>query len=149
VELVSKLDEFGKFGWIALAVLGFWLRWPIGLAIILFLVFSGRIRQWRYERRGQWYNMQQQQNGGGWGPWAGMGKWGCGGGARGGYNAAPSGNKAFDEYRAETLRRLEEEQQEFQAYLERLRQARDKAEFDQFMAERRNRNVTNGQTETV
>ena len=48
-----------------------------------------------------------------------------------------SGNAAFDEYRAETLRRLEEEQKELVAYLERLRRAKDKAEFDQFMAERR------------
>ena len=47
------------------------------------------------------------------------------------------GNAAFDEYRRETLRRLEEEQKEFEAYLERLRAAKDKAEFDQFMAERR------------
>ena len=51
--------------------------------------------------------------------------------------AGPSGNWAFDEYRAETLRRLEDEQREFLAFLERLRHAKDKAEFDQFMAERR------------
>ena len=47
-----------------------------------------------------------------------------------------SGNRAFDEYRAETLRRLEEEQRAFQEYLDRLRMAKDRAEFDQFMAER-------------
>jgi len=35
------------------------------------------------------------------------------------------------------LRRLEEEVDEFQAFLQRLRHAKDKAEFDQFMAERR------------
>ena len=50
-----------------------------------------------------------------------------------------SGNHAFDEYRTETLRRLEEEQREFKEFLERLRFAKDKTEFDQFMAERRNR----------
>ena len=48
-----------------------------------------------------------------------------------------SGNRAFDEYRAETLRRLEEEEREFRAFLDRLRHAKDKAEFDQFMAEMR------------
>jgi hypothetical protein len=54
--------------------------------------------------------------------------------------AAPtSGNRAFDEYRAETLRRLEEEQKEFGSFLDRLRFAKDKAEFDQFMAECRQR----------
>jgi len=35
------------------------------------------------------------------------------------------------------LRRLEEEQKEFFDFLERLRHARDKEEFDQFMADRR------------
>ena len=50
-----------------------------------------------------------------------------------------SGNRAFDEYEAETLRRLEEEQREFRDFLARLRMAKDKAEFDQFMAERRAR----------
>lgn len=48
-----------------------------------------------------------------------------------------SGNRAFDDYRAETLRRLEEEQREFAAFLDRLRFAKDKAEFDDFMASRR------------
>ena len=50
-----------------------------------------------------------------------------------------SGNRAFDEYRTETLKRLEDEQREFRDFLARLRQAKDKAEFDQFMAEQRNR----------
>jgi hypothetical protein len=50
-----------------------------------------------------------------------------------------SGNRAFDEYRNETLHRLEEEQQEFREFLNRLRHAKDKVEFDQFMSERRNR----------
>ncbi|REC57049.1 DUF2852 domain-containing protein [Rhodosalinus sediminis] len=47
-----------------------------------------------------------------------------------------TGNSAFDAYKAETLRRLEEEQHAFESFLERLRAARDKAEFDQFMEER-------------
>jgi hypothetical protein len=64
------------------------------------------------------------------------GRWysACGGGA------ASSGNAAFDEYREETLRRLEEEQKDFRDFLDRLRQAKDKAEFDQFMANRTGRN---------
>ena len=59
-----------------------------------------------------------------WGPW---------------HQAPSSGNRAFDEYRTETLKRLEEEQKEFRDFLERLRFAKDKTEFDEFMAERRNR----------
>jgi hypothetical protein len=51
----------------------------------------------------------------------------------------PSGNHAFDEYREETLKRLEEEAEAFQSFLERLRMAKDRTEFEQFMAERRSR----------
>ena len=47
-----------------------------------------------------------------------------------------TGNSAFDAYKADTLRRLEEEQDKFEAFLERLRDAKDKSEFDQFMDER-------------
>lgn len=47
-----------------------------------------------------------------------------------------TGNNAFDAYKADTLRRLEEEQNNFESFLERLRDAKDKAEFDQFMDER-------------
>jgi hypothetical protein len=64
---------------------------------------------------------------------------GCwGGGWHDDRNSRRSGNVAFDEYRRETLRRLEEEQKEFVEYLDRLRAAKDKSEFDQFMSERRN-----------
>ena len=47
---------------------------------------------------------------------------------------APSTNTA-----TRRCKRLEEEQREFRDFLERLRFAKDKAEFDAFMAERRNR----------
>jgi hypothetical protein len=54
---------------------------------------------------------------------------------RGNWWGQPSnGNHAFDDYRAETLRRLEDEQREFKEFLKRL--ARDRAEFDQFMNDR-------------
>ncbi len=64
----------------------------------------------------------------------GPGRW-----YRGGAAFKPSGNRAFDEYREETLRRLEDEYEEFQSFLEKLRHARDKAEFDQFMEDREKR----------
>ena len=51
----------------------------------------------------------------------------------------PSGNAAFDSYKTETLRRLEEEQRAFEEFLGRLREAKDKAEFDQFMEDRARR----------
>ena len=108
-------------------VLGFWLFWPIGLGILAFLALTGRLRHCRMAGVGRWYNGPPGQGGGcGWGWHGGRSRY-----------APPSGNAAFDEYRAETLRRLEDEQKEFVEYLERLRRAKDKAEFDQFMAERR------------
>jgi hypothetical protein len=51
--------------------------------------------------------------------------------------ATTNGSSAFDEYRAETLRRIEREHGEFQEFVEHLRMAKDKAEFDQFIAARR------------
>ena len=58
-----------------------------------------------------------------------------------------SGNRAFDEYRAETLRQLEAEQRAFQEYLTRLRLAKDRAEFDEFMADRGARPDSGSQAE--
>ncbi len=68
----------------------------------------------------------------------------------GGFGPASSGNRAFDEYRMETLRRLEEEQTEFRDFLDRLRHAKDKDEFDQFMAQHRPRpaSPTDGQPQS-
>ncbi|MEJ2035443.1 MAG: DUF2852 domain-containing protein [Maritimibacter sp.] len=47
-----------------------------------------------------------------------------------------TGNSSFDAYREDTLKRLDEEQDSFEGFLERLRSARDKQEFDNFMDER-------------
>src|SRR5207237_10507535 len=57
----------------------------------------------------------------------------------GGFGPPSSGNRAFDEYRVETLKRLEEEQVEFREFLDRLRHAKDKEEFDAFMAQHKQR----------
>ena len=50
-----------------------------------------------------------------------------------------SGNAAFDAYRADMIERLEKEQVNFEAFLGRLRAAKDEAEFDDFMDERARR----------
>jgi hypothetical protein len=109
-------------------VLGFILWWPVGLAILFYMIGSGRMGCRAFRRYGN--NPSSPWQGGA--PWAGWKNW-CGGER----TARTSGNRAFDEYRAETLRRLEEEQKDFAAFLERLRFAKDKAEFDQFMTDRR------------
>ena len=131
------LDDIGKPAWIALTVVSFILFWPLGFLVLGFLIGSGRMGCWGHQRNGErWQRrmerMQQRMQ-------EGAARW-CGPRAGAGWSAGPSsGNWAFDEYRADTLRRLEEEQREFTEYLERLRRAKDKAEFDQFMAEMRRR----------
>lgn len=137
MPITAKLDEFGKPAWIALIVLGFWAFWPLGLAILAFTIWSGRMgcgyHHGGYDR---WqHKMERMQRKMDW-MRAKMG-----GGASWSHYPS-SGNRAFDEYRAETLRRLEDEQREFRDFLDRLRMAKDKAEFDQFMAERRGSSST-------
>jgi hypothetical protein len=119
--VAAKLDDLGKPAWIALMILGFMVWWPLGLATLAFLIGSRRMGCGNF-RGFNW--------GGPSGRHPGMGM---------GWHPGSSGNRAFDAYRAETLRRLEDEQREFRDFLDRLRMAKDKAEFDQFMADRRNR----------
>lgn len=47
-----------------------------------------------------------------------------------------SGNASFDAYRSDMISRLEEEQDNFEAFLGRLRDAKDRSEFERFMDER-------------
>jgi Protein of unknown function (DUF2852) len=131
--LVERVDDYGKPAWIALMVLGFIIWWPIGLAILGFLLWSRRMG-WGCGHRRSWGAWQEGREERRDGP-----RWGRRSGWEGRYG---SGNSAFDAYRMETLRRLEDEQREFTEFLNNLRQAKDKAEFDQFMAERRSRPQT-------
>lgn len=54
----------------------------------------------------------------------------------------PSGNASFDAYRNELLNRLEDEQTRFDGFLSRLRDAKDKSEFDSFMVQRERQMAT-------
>jgi len=112
------LDAKGKGAWIAAMVLGFILFWPIGLALLAYMIWSKRMFS------GSCGNRRVLN-------------------ARTAFKT--SGNSAFDAYKAETLRRLEEEQSSFEAFLKRLREAKDKAEFDQFMDERDRRSNAAGE----
>jgi hypothetical protein len=131
-------NPWGRHGWgpdyfqlwsmsrpllIAATIMGFLIWWPVGLALLFVSIWNRRVGRWAFGQRGY-------ANASPWAAWMSC----CGGRA-----AQSSGNRAFDQYREETLRRLEEEQKEFAAFLDRLRVAKDKAEFDQFMAERRQR----------
>jgi hypothetical protein len=105
------LDDKGKGAWIAAMVLGFIFFWPVGLALLFYMIWSKRMfsksNRTAHSMTGHAVSAMRT-----------------------------TGNSAFDAYKADTLRRLEEEQDNFETFLERLRDAKDKAEFDQFMNDR-------------
>lgn len=136
MALTETLDEWGKPAWIGLVILGFMIFWPLGFVALGFAIGKGRIMgcggrmgPGRWERK--MTRMQERMD-------TMRGRMERAG-ERWGRTPSASGNSAFDAYREETLRRLEEEQREFRDFLDRLRFAKDKTEFDQFMAERRDR----------
>jgi hypothetical protein len=147
-------------------ILAFIAWWPLGLLVLAFMIGTGRMAYamgcWShrcndfrgYDGTSRWHSkMEWMQDH--WqskierlqskmdhlrgrmertrsGRDAGASSWGSPWGS-----PRSSGNRAFDEYREQTVKRLEEEQREFREFLERLRFAKDRQEFDQFMAERR------------
>jgi hypothetical protein len=92
MQLVATLDEYGKPAWITAMIAGFLLWWPIGLGVLAYLIWSGRMGcsgnrvAWK-----QYFTDEARRFGGGMTAFS------------------STGNRAFDEYRSETLRRLEEE----------------------------------------
>ena len=108
----SWLDERGKGAWLAAMILGFIFLWPVGLAILFYMIWSNRMSGSFFCNRSSKKISRRRAD------------------------PQSSGNLAFDAYRDDTLKRLEDEQTAFQAFLQRLREAKDKTEFDQFMNER-------------
>lgn len=106
------LDARGRAAWIIAMILGFVVFWPVGLALLAYMIWSKRM--FSCSKRGT-----QAQ-----------------------YYASSTGNSAFDAYREETLKRLEDEHREFVDFLQKLREAKDKAEFDQFMEQRGDKSDT-------
>jgi hypothetical protein len=118
---------------IALMVFGFIVWWPLGLAMLAYIVWgenfggSAEKAQRFVHKSSNWVrNCSPRRASGAW--------------------SSTSGNAAFDDYRAEQLRRLEEERRRldeeinaFHDYMANLRKARDREEFDRFM---RDRNAT-------
>lgn len=106
--------------WLAFMIVGFVVFWPVGLAILIYLMWSGKMNccigkmtAWKGDGVKCWDISHRESRG--------------------------SGNTAFDEYRETTLKRLEEERREFTQFLDRLRRAKDQDEFDVFMAEQQAR----------
>lgn len=116
-RIEAWLDAKGRFAWIAAMVLSFVFFWPLGLFFVFYITYTNRwssekmfgcaARRGRHDHRHAFHRAYQ-----------------------------PSGNSAFDSYKSEMLKRLEDEQTAFESFLQRLRDAKDKSEFDAFMADR-------------
>ena len=118
---IARIDDFGRSAWLVLMVLGFVLYWPIGLAILAYIIWSrrmwsgpmgcggwghrGDVEEWRqraiervnraaehWERKRARWEERMQRHGGYRG-------WGSREGLR------DTGNRAFDEYLKERRNR--------------------------------------------
>ncbi|MCF3639942.1 DUF2852 domain-containing protein [Rhizobium sp. TRM95111] len=117
---------------IALMVLGFVVFWPLGLAMLAYILFGERLKGFRKdanEAADGFFDAFKRKGGA------------C---RRRAYHRYSTGNVAFDDWRDAELKRLEEERhkldemrEEFDAYVRELRKAKDQDEFDRFMRERR------------
>ncbi len=110
------LDSKGRGAWIGSMILSFIFFWPLGLFFVFYITVTNR---WS---RNMFGSCSRRRHARDWQTAHRM--------------ARTSGNSAFDSYKADTLRRLEEEQDAFEAFLDRLRAAKDKSEFDAFMEDR-------------
>jgi hypothetical protein len=129
------LSSMGRWSaWeIGAMVAGFVVFWPLGL-IALFLKWkNGEMWKGSADTAAPWASFKAPDLSG-WN-WKGQAS---------SYGFAGSGNAAFDTYKREQLKRLDEErrrlddeQKAFRNFVERLRRAKDQDEFDRFMNERR------------
>ena len=119
-------------------VLGFIVFWPIGLAILGYKFWQSRYGgpDLQTLATNKWEDARAMM--------ATNSSWGCGSMRRASRFYAASGNAAFDEWRTAELARLDEErrkldeaQREFAEYVDAIRRAKDREEFERFMAERR------------
>jgi len=115
---VKPVRHRKKSGWtpigIAAMVLGFMVAWPVGLGVLAYILWGGRVDDLISDLIDT---------------------------IKGATRRTPpsSGNAAFDEYKAATLRDLEEQQAHFADYVDQLRQARDRDEFEHFMNSRKSK----------
>lgn len=117
---------------IGLMVVGFMIYWPLGLAMLAYILWGERLETFRQD-----VNRSTDR------VFGGLRR----SGAAMPFATPRTGNVAFDEWREKELARLDEERRklmqasaEFEAYARELRRAKDAEEFDRFMASRRNGN---------
>ena len=122
---------------IAMMVLGFVIFWPLGLAMLAYILFGDRLQEFKRDANKMFDGKMRR------------------GAAHHHFGRAPygaSGNAAFDDWRKQELERIEEERRkldemkaEFDGYLQELRRAKDQEEFSRFMRERKEQGGTGPQ----
>ncbi len=122
---------------IVLMIIGFAVFWPLGLAMLAWILWGDQIGAKAEEFKGQFRSFSERA------PRLHREAHGFRG---------RTGNVAFDEYREQELKRLEEERRkleamraEFESFLSELRRVKDREEFDRFMREYRNRSEGGGE----
>ncbi len=111
---------------VVLMVLGFMVFWPLGLAMLAYILFGDKFQTFKREANRKaddafaWCRSSRYQG-----------------------STSATGNVAFDDWRKAELDRLDEERRkldemraEFDAYGRELRRAKDQEEFDRFMRDR-------------
>jgi hypothetical protein len=109
-------------------IVGFAVFWPLGLAMLAWIIWGDEIGRRTEEFKGQFKSFTDRAAS---------------------YRPGPfrdTGNIAFDEYREQELKRLDEERRkleemraEFETFVKDLRRVKDREDFDRFMSEFRNR----------
>lgn len=116
---------------IAMMVLGFVVFWPLGLAMLAYILFGERLKGFKRDANatvdGAFSSFKRS----------------CGRGRDFTRGQFRTGNVAFDDWRDAELTRLEKERrkldemrEQFDDYVRELRRAKDQEEFDRFMRER-------------
>lgn len=119
---------------IALMIVGFMIFWPLGLAMLAYILFGDRLDTFKRDINDATGSVARAFR------------------SRSGTTFTQgTGNVAFDEWRDAELTRLEEERRkleemraEFDAHMRELRRARDREEFESFMAARNARRNDEG-----
>ncbi|HEX9903912.1 MAG TPA: DUF2852 domain-containing protein [Propylenella sp.] len=116
---------------IVLMIVGFAVFWPLGLAMLAWIIWGDEIGRKAEELKGQFRSFADRAPSFRDTP---------------GFRGRDTGNAAFDEYRSQELKRLEEERrrldalrEEFESFLRDLRRVKDQEEFDRFMQDFRRR----------
>jgi hypothetical protein len=122
---------------IVLMIIGFAVFWPLGLAMLAWIIWGDEIAAKAEDIKGSFRSFSERAPSFGNAPFSG------------------SGNAAFDDYRARELERLAEERRkldemraEFEGFLKELRRVKDQEEFDRFMSSFRSRTQASGEAAT-